>query len=105
VHALTTQQLDGQKVVPTGPAALTMREQVGLVSKAIEQPIDITVLSDSEARALYGRLPPEYLDLLMNQWAFEVSAPAVVTQSVHDITGRPPTSFDDWAINHRDAFN
>jgi len=37
-----------------------MREQVGLVSKAIEQPIDITVLSDSEARALYGRvLPPE----------------------------------------------
>jgi|GEM_PF-2595500 len=41
----------------------------------------------------------------MNQWAFEVSAPAVVTQSVHDITGRPPTSFDDWAINHRDAFN
>ncbi|MGY4708374.1 SDR family oxidoreductase [Mycolicibacterium sp. CBM1] len=105
VHALTTEAIDGQKVVLTGPASLTMREQVGLISEAIEQPVGITVLPDSEARDLYGKvLPPEYLDLLMGQWAFEVSEPAVVTHAVHDITGRPPTSFGDWAMSHRNAF-
>lgn len=105
VRAITTSQLDGQKIVLTGPQSLTMRDQVGLISQAIADPIDITVLSDAEARALYGQvLPPEYLDLLMGQWAFETTEEAVVTPSVHDITGREPTSYLDWAITHRNAF-
>lgn len=105
VRAITTAQLDGEKIVLSGPASLTMREQVGLISQAIADPIDVTVLSDSEARALYGEvLPAEYLDLLMGQWAFETTEKAVVTPAVHEITSREPTSYLDWAINHRDAF-
>ena len=105
VRAITTPQLDGQKIVLTGPDSLTMRDQVGLISQAIADPIDITVLSNSEARALYGEvLPPEYLDLLMSQWAFEVTEKAVVTPAVHDITAREPTSYLDWALTHRGAF-
>lgn len=105
VRALTTAQADGQRLVLTGPESLTMREQVGLISEGIAQPIDITVLSDTDARALYGQvLPREYLELLMSQWAFEVTEPAVVTSTVHEITGRPPVCFRDWAISHRAAF-
>lgn len=105
VRALTTAQLDGQKIVLTGPESLTMRQQVGLISEAIAEPIDIDVLSDTRARALYGQvLPREYLELLMSQWAFEVTEPAVVTSAVRDITGRSPVHFRDWAIRHRAAF-
>lgn len=105
VRAITTPQLDGEQIVLTGPASLTMRDQVGFISQAIADPIDIAVLSESEARALYGEvLPPEYLDLLMGQWAFETTDKAVVTTAARDTTGREPTSYLDWAINHRDAF-
>ncbi|MBX7454341.1 NAD(P)H-binding protein [Mycolicibacterium sp. 3033] len=105
VRALTTSQLDGQKVVLTGPESLTMREQVGLIGRAISEAIDITVLSDAQARARYGQvLPPRYLDLLMAQWAFEVTEPADVTQAVPTILGRPAIAFGDWAAGHRDAF-
>nr|WP_081625408.1 NAD(P)H-binding protein [Mycobacterium sp. 141] len=105
VRAITTSQLDGEKIVLTGPDSLTMRDQIGLISQAIADPIDVTVLSDSEGRALYGQvLPPEYLDLLMGQWAFETTQEAVVTPTVHEITGRGPTTYLEWAINNRDAF-
>ena len=105
VRAITTTQLDGEKIVLTGPDSLTMRDQVGLIGHAIAESIDITVLSDSEARALYGEvLPPEYLDLLMGQWAFEATEKAIVTPAVHDITGRAPISYLNWATDHRDAF-
>ncbi|ART72914.1 hypothetical protein BTO20_34050 [Mycobacterium dioxanotrophicus] len=105
VRAITTSQLDGEKIVLTGPSSLTMRDQVGLISQAIAEPIGITELSEIEARALYGQvLPPEYLDLLMGQWAFETTEKAVVAPAVHDITGHRPISYLDWAIDHRDAF-
>lgn len=105
VRAISTSQLDGQRIVLTGPASLTMRDQVGCIGYAIAEPIDITVLSESAARALYGEvLPPAYLDLLMGQWAFETTEKAVVTSSVRDITGREPTNYLDWAIAHRDTF-
>lgn len=105
VRALTTSQLDGDRIVLTGPESLTMRTQVGLISEAIGMAIEIDVLSEARARALYGQmLPPAYLDLLMGQWAFEVNEDAVVTPAVGEITGRAPTAFRDWAARHRDAF-
>lgn len=105
VRAITSPQLDGDRIVLTGPDSLTMREQISLISKAIADPIGITLLSASQARELYGQvLPPEYLDLLMGQWEFETTEQAVVTPAVREITGREPTSYLDWAINNRDIF-
>jgi uncharacterized protein YbjT (DUF2867 family) len=105
VRALTTSELDGDRIVLTGPESLTMRTQVGVISEVIGETIDIDVLSQARARALYGRvLPPEYLDLLMGQWAFEVNEDAVVTPAVGEITGRAPTTFRDWVQSRRDAF-
>lgn len=106
VRALTSQQLDGQKIVLTGPHSLTMREQVRAISRAIGQPVDVIEIADAEARALYGRiLPPKYLELLMAQWAFEQTEPAAVTEAVERITGRPATTYSDWATRHTDAFD
>ncbi|TQK27191.1 NAD(P)H-binding protein [Arthrobacter sp. SLBN-53] len=105
VRAITTPHLDGKKLVLTGPDSLTMHEQVRLIGEAIGEPIGITVLSEREARALYGQvIPPEYLDLLMAQWEFETTEHAVVTHAVQEITGRDAVTYREWAIAHRDAF-
>ncbi|WP_241471882.1 SDR family oxidoreductase [Mycolicibacterium neoaurum] len=105
VRAITTPDLDGTKPVLTGPDSLTMRDQVRLIGEAIGEPIGISVLSEREARALYGEvLPPEYLDLLMAQWEFETTEQAVVTHAVHEITGRDAVTYREWAMAHRDTF-
>ncbi|MEH3128708.1 MAG: NAD(P)H-binding protein [Mycolicibacterium neoaurum] len=105
VRAITTPLLDGEKLVLTGPDSLTMRDQVRIIGEAIGEPIGITVLSERDARSLYGKvLPPEYLDLLMDQWEFETTEQAVVTQVVHEVTGRHAITYREWAVAHRDAF-
>ncbi|MHA3021650.1 NAD(P)H-binding protein [Mycobacterium sp. BMJ-28] len=102
VQALTTADLDGQRIVLTGPRSLTMTQQIGLISDAIAEPIAIDEIAEPEARALYGQvLPQEYLDLLMGQWSYERSEPAVVTTAVEHITGRPPTTYASWATANR----
>lgn len=45
-----------------------------------------------------------YLDVLMAQWAFEVTEPAEVTQTVPTITGRPAIASGEWAAAHREVF-
>jgi uncharacterized protein YbjT (DUF2867 family) len=104
-RALTSAELDGQRIVLTGPQSLTMKQQVGLISEAIAKPIAVEAISESEARLLYGQvLPPEYLDLLIKQWAYEVSEPADVTTAVEQITGHAPVDYLNWAICHRTHF-
>ena len=40
----------------------------------------------------------------MSQWAFEATEPAVVTDAVERITGRPAITYVDWAAGHTNAF-
>lgn len=99
VRAITTPDLDGTKPVLTGPDSLTMRDQVRLIGEAIGEPIGISVLSEREARALYGEvLPPEYLDLLMAQWEFETpSKQSSRTRSTRSPAGmRSPIANGRW---------
>jgi hypothetical protein len=82
-----------------------MRQQIKLISDTIGQSTTIEVISEEEARELYGRvLPPQYLDLLIDQWAFGVTEQAVVTSAVRDATGREPIDYLTWAAAHRDQF-
>ncbi|BBY30453.1 SDR family oxidoreductase [Mycolicibacterium sediminis] len=105
VRSLTSDALDHRRIVLTGPESLTMRRQVALIGAAIGEPIDVDEISEPAARTLYGRvLPPAYLDLLMGQWAFEVTEDAVVTDAVATITGRDPIDYGTWALTHRAMF-
>ncbi len=105
VRALTSPDLDDQRVVLTGPQSLTMRQQIRLIGKAINDQIAIETISEEAARALYGTvLPPAYLDLLMSQWAHEVGESAVTTDTVQRVTGRAPTDYLCWATRHRNLF-
>jgi uncharacterized protein YbjT (DUF2867 family) len=105
VRALLSRDLDSQAVVLTGPESLSQRRQLACISSVIGRPIRVETIAEGEARAILGRwVPPSYVDLLVAQWADEVGVPAVVTDVVERVTGRPPTPYAAWVARHAEAF-
>ncbi|HEX2733184.1 MAG TPA: NAD(P)H-binding protein [Polyangiaceae bacterium] len=96
--ALLSSDWIGQALVLTGPESLTQREQVQLLSQALDKPLAIRV---EERKAAHARLaqaiPLPYVELLLAQWADEVGERATLSDAVERVTGRPPTRFADWA--------
>jgi uncharacterized protein YbjT (DUF2867 family) len=105
VRALTGDRHLGKAYVLTGPAALTMADQieaigtvVGKRTTVVEQPVD-------EARAqLATWTDPSFADSALRYWAGLVDEPEPVTRTVEEITGRPARAFAAWAADHADDF-
>ena len=97
-RALTSNDLNGQRIVLTGPESLSQRRQIELIGAALGKSIAVEQISESEARVALGLIvPPAYVDLLMSQWQDEVGVRSVVTDAVERITGRAPTAYRIWA--------
>jgi uncharacterized protein YbjT (DUF2867 family) len=105
VRALTGDGHSGKAYVLTGPAALTMADQVRVIGNAVgrqpivaEQPLD-------EARAqLAAWTDPLFAENALRYWASLVDEPEPVTHTVEEITGRPARTFATWAADHADDF-
>lgn len=96
VVALTTQRLDGQRPVLTGPRSLTQREQVAELGTILGRTIEIETISVAAARAqMLERIPERYVDLLLGQWEEETHKPATVTAEVERIAGRAATPYPE----------
>jgi len=95
---------DGKTYELTGPQTVTRAERVRLIGEALGRNIPFVELTHEQAveqlSAVMGEHAAWYLDL-MAQLA-EHPQPAVPT--VEEITGRPGTTFAEWAIQHADAF-
>jgi uncharacterized protein YbjT (DUF2867 family) len=101
VVALTTDRLDGAAPVLTGPAAITMGEQVAAIGRALGREITVREQTDEEARAHFrGFLPPHLADAILNAWRDSVGVPPNVSPEVERITGRPGRTFAQWALDH-----
>ncbi|HET7541140.1 MAG TPA: NAD(P)H-binding protein [Polyangiaceae bacterium] len=105
--ALTSERLDGQRPVLTGPDSLSQREQVMTLGKLLGRPLEIETERVEAARArLLERIPPRYVELLLGQWEEETRLPAFISPEVARITGRPPTAYSEalaWALAQRDS--
>jgi uncharacterized protein YbjT (DUF2867 family) len=105
VQALTTNGLEGQAVVLTGPASLTQREQLACIGSVLGRPIRVESTTPEEARADLERImPTPYVDLLLAQWADEVGVPSVVTDAIERVTGRPATPYPAWVAHNAARF-
>jgi uncharacterized protein YbjT (DUF2867 family) len=106
VRALCDEGHDGCEHVLTGPASLTQREQVQIIGDATGRPLRFEELSRESAREeMIGMgFPPPIADLLLDAYAAAVGLPALVTSTVFDVTGTPPRSFRDWALDHAAYF-
>lgn len=107
VCALTQPGHEGKSYPLTGPQALTIGEQVQILSAAIGKPIEYVPVTDDAARAgmLRAGIPVAVVDALMPFGNFVRSGNgAEVLPTVEQVTHRKALTFHDWVSEHTAAF-
>jgi uncharacterized protein YbjT (DUF2867 family) len=107
VRALTQDGHEGKVYPLTGPEALSVGQQVKILSDAIGQPLEYISITDEAARKemdLAG-MPSFLIDALLPFAAVIRSGKAAtVFHTVEEVTGRLPLTFGDWARGNAVAF-
>ena len=107
VRALTSEGHKGKEYFVTGPEALSIGEQVKILSGAIGKPLEFIPVSDDTARKGMEQagMPAFLIDALLPFADFIRSGKAArVFKTVEEVTGRQPFTFGDWARENAAAF-
>jgi uncharacterized protein YbjT (DUF2867 family) len=89
----------------SGPQPLTPGEQVTTLARVLQRPLRYEPLSDDEARAqMEADTPSEVIDALFRFFTDGEFNDSLVVDSVHEITGHQPRTFEQWAKDHTRAF-
>jgi uncharacterized protein YbjT (DUF2867 family) len=106
-RALTEEGHDGQTYTLTGPAALSYHEVASKLSEAAGRDINYVPVTPEEFRAgaLAAGLPEWLVSALerLNE-IFASGQAAEVTDAVQRVGGKEPTTFEQFARDHADAF-
>jgi uncharacterized protein YbjT (DUF2867 family) len=103
--ALSDRAYLSQSLELSGPVALLPEVQVELLSRALGRPLRFERLSEEETRAELARVfPPRFVDAQLRFFVDGEFDDARVVSTVHDVLGRPPRSFEQWAQAHARAF-
>jgi uncharacterized protein YbjT (DUF2867 family) len=105
-RALLTDDLVGQKIPLTGPQSLTNIEMVDIIGAVLGRPLQYQEVPDELVRQRFVGLgfPPEFGDAYVAMLATTIDEPAVVTDGVLQILGRPAQSFEQWVVEHKSIF-
>lgn len=98
VRALLDRGHAGAEYVITGPQSLTQAEQIDIIGEVIGRQITKENVSHEEGLEI---IPVEHL---LDAWRAGQGRPALLTNTFEQVTGRPPRSFREWAVDHRAAF-
>ena len=106
VHALLRDDLLGRRVPLTGPEALTNTELIDIVGNALGRSLRYQEVPPDLVRRRFIDLgfSAEFADGYIAMLEATVSKPALVTNEVEKILGRPPQTFADAIRSHRDLF-
>jgi uncharacterized protein YbjT (DUF2867 family) len=105
-RALLTDDLVGQKIPLTGPQSLTNIELVEIIGAVLGRPLQYQEAPNELVRQRFVGLgfPPEFGDAYIAMLATTIDEPAVVTDGVQQILGRPAQSFEQWVVEHKSIF-
>ena len=105
VRALSEDGHTGAEYVLTGPESLSQFEQVSTISRVIGRSLRVEEISPDEARSELLRIGPLVaVNMLLSAWAAAIGQPAHVTSTVAEVTGAPPKTFFEWAIDNAAEF-
>jgi uncharacterized protein YbjT (DUF2867 family) len=95
----------GAKYYLTGVRSLTQAEQVQTIGEAIGRALRFEEISPEAAREqLLDLLSATAVDMMLTSWARMTTDPALITDTVAEITGAPARTFRQWAIDHAGEF-
>lgn len=107
-HALTEDNHEGRAYAVTGPEALSLADVAGVISEATDGSVRYEDIPTEVAREklLAAGLPSSFADFLAGFYAaVRAGAHDVVTDTVADVSGRPPCTFDSFVREHAAAFD
>jgi uncharacterized protein YbjT (DUF2867 family) len=107
VRALTSDGHEGKTYHLTGPEALSIGEQVSILSDVLGRRIEYVPITDEAARKGMEQagMPTFLIDALIPFAAFiRTGKAAAVLPTVEEVTGRSALRFLDWAVEHAEAF-
>ena len=88
----------------TGPETLTRAERVRIIGQALCWDIPFVELTHEQAVEQLSKVIGEHAAWYLDQMARLVEHPQRAVPTVEEITGRPGTTFAEWATQHADAF-
>jgi uncharacterized protein YbjT (DUF2867 family) len=89
----------------SGPQPLTPGEQVATLARVLQRALRYEPLSDREARArMEADTPAPFIDAFFRFFTDGEFDDSPVVDTVQQITGRRPRTFEQWARDHADAF-
>jgi uncharacterized protein YbjT (DUF2867 family) len=102
-EALLGAAQDGQTLTLTGPELLSRAEVARVVGAALGRTITYLPVSDEQFRAaVKGALTPSYTELLSYLYGtVRAGQTEVITDTVKQVLGRPPTPFARFVEEHR----
>ncbi|WP_280254126.1 NAD(P)H-binding protein [Nocardia abscessus] len=104
-RALIDDDLVGEVLDLTGPAALYPADQVDVLAQVLARPLVCRELTDEETRAeLAATVPPEYAAAFIDFYIDGTLDESTVYPTVAQVTGRAPRTFTEWATAHANAF-
>jgi uncharacterized protein YbjT (DUF2867 family) len=105
-RALLTDDLVGQKIPLTGPQSLTNVEIADIIGAVLGRPLQYQEAPNELVRQRFVGLgfPPEFGDAYIAMLATTIDQPAVVTDDVQRILGRPAQSLEQWVVEHKNIF-
>ncbi|MCV7258872.1 NmrA family NAD(P)-binding protein [Mycobacterium shimoidei] len=105
-RALLTDELDDRKIMLTGPQAFTNSELVAIIGTVLDRPLTYREMPTDLVRQQFIRigLGTGFADAYIAFLAETIDKPALVTNEVEKILGRPAVTFAQWVAAHRDAF-
>ncbi len=86
----------------TGPAALTSRAQLAVLSDVLGRSLRWQELTPEQFRARLAaqNVPLPLIDSIVGLQARAVAEPPQIASTVQEVTGREPRTFAGWARDH-----
>jgi len=104
--ALTTNGHEGRSYALSGPEAQLPARQVEILAKVLGRDLRFEAQPDDEARAELGRsVPADFVDAFFRFFVEGEFDDAVVVDTVREVTGHAPRTFEQWAQAHRADFS
>jgi uncharacterized protein YbjT (DUF2867 family) len=105
VRALCDNTCVGSEYVLTGPESLSHLDQVSTLGDVLGRALSFEEVTPEDwRRELPPSWPASIANMLLDAWAAAIDEPALVTSAVAEITGRPPRTFHDWALDNAAQF-
>lgn len=102
---LLDESYTGRKLVMSGPEALTAPQEVAFISEALGRTVEFEELTPEEALKLWAPVMTEDVaQWLIDGFRMMAEHKMIPEPTVEQVTGRPATSYRQWAHANVDAF-